>query len=158
MTTTIPFDGTTAVSLKASDQSRFDQWNRTEVEFDCGKLVHDLFDEQALRTPEKTAIICRDRVLTYAGLRDKVHRLARRLRKLGVGPETVVAIFMDRSIDMVVAMLGVLKAGGAYLPLDPGFPPERVAFMLAGQRYASYSHSAASQESSWEFARHRRQP
>ncbi len=131
MTTTIPFDGTTAVSLKASDQSRFDQWNRTEVEFDCGKLIHDLFDEQALRTPEKTAIICRDRVLTYAGLRDKVHRLARRLRKQGVGPETVVAIFMDRSIDMVVAMLGVLKAGGAYLPLDPGFPPERVAFMLA---------------------------
>ena len=131
MTTTIPFDGTTAVSLKASDQSRFDQWNRTEVEFDCGKLVHDLFDEQARRTPEKTAIICRDRVLTYAGLRDKVHRLARRLRKQGVGPETVVAIFMDRSIDMVVAMLGVLKAGGAYLPLDPGFPPERVAFMLA---------------------------
>ena len=131
MTTTIPFDGTTAVSLKASDQSRFDQWNRTEVEFDCGKLVHDLFDEQARRTPEKTAIICRDRVLTYAGLRDKVHRLARRLRKQGVGPETVVAIFIDRSIEMVVAMLGVLKAGGAYLPLDPGFPPERVAFMLA---------------------------
>src|SRR5580704_10584981 len=109
----------------------FVEWNRTEVEFDCGKLIHDLFDEQVLRTPEKTAIVCRDRVLTYAGLREKVDRLARRLRKLGVGPETVVAIFMERSIDMVVAMLGVLKAGGAYLPLDPGFPPERVAFMLA---------------------------
>lgn len=130
MTTTIPFDGTTAVSLKASDHSRFDHWNRTEVEFDCGKLVHDLFDEQALRTPEKIAIICRDRVLTYGGLREKVHRLARRLRRLGVGPETVVAIFMERSIDMVAAMLGVLEAGGAYLPLDPGFPPERVRFML----------------------------
>ena len=115
MTTTIPFDGTTAVSLKASDHSRFDQWNRTEVEFDCGKLVHDLFDEQALRTPEKIAIICRDRVLTYGGLREKVHRLARRLRRLGVGPETVVAIFMERSIDMVVAMLGVLE-GGRSLP------------------------------------------
>ena len=130
MTTTIPFDGTMAVSLKAPDHCRFDQWNRTEVEFDCGKLVHDLFDEEALRTPEKTAIICGDRVLTYAGLREKVHRLARRLRVLGVGPETVVAIFMERSIDMVAAMLGVLEAGGAYLPLDPGFPPERVRFML----------------------------
>jgi amino acid adenylation domain-containing protein len=130
MTTTIPFDGTTAVSLTASDHSRFDQWNRTEVEFDCGKLIHNLFDEQALRTPEKIAIICRDRVLTYAGLREKVHRLARHLRKLGIGPETVVAIFMERSIDMVAAMLGVLEAGGAYLPLDPEFPPERVGFML----------------------------
>ena len=149
MTTTIPFDGTTAVPLKASDHRRFDEWNRTEVEFDCGKLVHDLFDEQALRTPDKTAIICRDQVLTYAGLRGKVHRLARRLRNLGVGPETVVAIFMERSIDMVVAMLGVLKAGGAYLPLDPGFPPERVSLHARGQRYACHSHSAASQESSW---------
>jgi amino acid adenylation domain-containing protein len=131
MTTTIPLEGTTAVLFNATDHSRFVEWNRTEVEFDCGKLIHDLFDEQVLRTPEKTAIVCRDRVLTYAGLREKVDRLARRLRKLGVGPETVVAIFMERSIDMVVAMLGVLKAGGAYLPLDPGFPPERVAFMLA---------------------------
>jgi amino acid adenylation domain-containing protein len=130
MTTTIPFDGTTAVPLKAADHRRFDDWNRTEVEFDCGKLVHDLFDEQALRTPDKTAIICRDQVLTYAGLRGKVHRLARRLRNLGVGPETVVAILTERSLDMVVAMLGVLQAGGAYLPLDPGFPPERVSFML----------------------------
>src|ERR1700719_1375580 len=129
MTTTIPFDGTTAVSLKASDHSRFDRWNRTEVEFDCGKLVHDLSDEQALRPPEKPAIICRDRVLTYAGLREKVHRLARRLRKLGVGPETVVAIFMERSIDMVVAMLGVLAAGGGHLSLHSHFPPSRVRFI-----------------------------
>src|SRR5580704_4785434 len=109
MTMTIPLEGTTAVLFKETDHSRFVEWNRTEVEFDCGKLIHDLFDEQVLRTPEKTAIVCRDQVLTYAGLREKVHRLARRLRKLGVGPETVVAIFMERSIDMVVAMLGVLK-------------------------------------------------
>ena len=130
MTTTIPLDGTTTVSLKPSDHNRFNEWNRTEVEFDCGKLVHDLFDEQALRTPEKTAIICRDRALTYADLRRKADRLALHLRKLGVGPETIVAICMERSLDMMVAVMGVLKAGGAYLPLDPTFPPDRVAFML----------------------------
>jgi amino acid adenylation domain-containing protein len=130
MTTTIPFDGTTAVSLTASDHSRFDGWNRTEVEFDCGKLVHDLFDQQALQTPDKIAVVCRDQALTYAGLRKMADRLALHLRKLGVGPETIVAICMERSLDMMVALMGVLKAGGAYLPLDPTFPPDRVAFML----------------------------
>jgi amino acid adenylation domain-containing protein len=127
---TTAFYGATAASMTASDQGRLAEWNRTDAEFDSEKRVHDLFDQQALRTPEKTAVICRDQFLTYAGLRNRAQQLARRLRNLGVGPETIVAISMERSLDMMVAMLAVLNAGGAYLPLDPAFPPERVAFML----------------------------
>jgi amino acid adenylation domain-containing protein len=113
-----------------SDIDRLIEWNRTDVEFDSDKCIHDLIEAQALRTPEKTAVICRDRSLTYRELWEKASKLARRLQRLGVGPETVVAILMDRSLDMIVALLGVLKAGGAYLPLDPTFPSERVALML----------------------------
>ena len=127
---TTAFNRPAAPELTAADQIRLAEWNRTEVEFDAGKRVHDLFDEQALRTPEKTAVICRDQSLTYARLRERAQRLARHLHKLGVGPETVVAISMERSLDMMVALLGTLSAGAAYLPVDPAFPPERVGFML----------------------------
>jgi len=126
-----PHNGTTDAPQTAADQRhRFAEWNRTDVEFDADKRLHDLIDEQMLRTPEKVAVICRDQALTYAGLSERARHLAARLSKLGVGPETIVAISMERSLDMMVAMLGVLKAGAAYLPLDPGFPPDRVAFML----------------------------
>jgi len=127
---TTPFNLASTASPTESDQRRLSEWNHTYVEFDSQKLVHDLFEEQAMRTPEKTAVICRDQTLTYASLRKKAQQLALRLRKLGVGPETIVAISMERSLEMMVTLLGILKAGGAYLPLDPAFPPERVAFML----------------------------
>jgi amino acid adenylation domain-containing protein len=127
---TTPSDRPAAGSLTASEQIQLVEWNRTGVEFDSEKCVHHLLNEQATRTPEKCAVICRDQTLSYAQLRKRAHQLAGRLRKLGVGPETIVAISMERSLDMVVALLGVLNAGGAYLPLDPAFPPERVAFML----------------------------
>src|SRR5271154_6319399 len=117
-------------SMTATDRDRLIEWNRTEVAFESDKCIHDLFEAQALRTPEKTAVIYRDKALTYRALWEKVRRLATHLRALGVKPETIVAIMMDRSLDMMVAMLAVLKAGGAYLPLDPAFPAERVALML----------------------------
>jgi len=116
--------------MTANDRDRLIGWNRTEVAFESDKCIHDLLEAQALRTPEKTAVICRDKALTYRALWEKVRRLAAHLRGLGVKPETVVAIMMDRSLDMMVALLAVLKAGGAYLPLDPAFPAERVALML----------------------------
>ena len=116
--------------MTATDRDRLIEWNRTDVAFESDKCIHDLLEAQALRIPEKTAVICRDNALTYRALWEKVRRLATHLRGLGVKPETVVAIMMDRSLDMMVAMLAVLKAGGAYLPLDPAFPAERVALML----------------------------
>ena len=116
--------------MTSHDRARLDEWNRTDLKFESENSVHDLLEAQALLTPEKTAVVCRDRSLTYRSLWERVRRLAIHLRELGVGPNTIVAIMMDRSLDMMVAMLSVLKAGGAYLPLDPAFPAERVAFML----------------------------
>ncbi|MHB8392189.1 MAG: AMP-binding protein, partial [Acidobacteriaceae bacterium] len=85
---TILFDGTiTDSSTAPNDVGRLVEWNSTEVEFDAHKRIHDLFDEQALRTPEKTAVICRDRALTYESLAERVQQLAGRLRELGVGAE-----------------------------------------------------------------------
>jgi amino acid adenylation domain-containing protein len=94
-------------------------------------LIHQLFATQAVRTPKAIALVCEDRRLTYAQLDEQSNQLAHYLRSLGVGAETLVGVCMDRSVEMVVALLGVLKAGGAYLPLDPSYPRERLAFMLA---------------------------
>jgi amino acid adenylation domain-containing protein len=116
--------------MTSQDKARLAEWNRTDVKFESDKCVHDLLEAQSHLTPEKTALICRDRSLTYRSLWEKVRRLSTHLRGLGVAPETIVAIMMDRSLDMMVALLGVLKAGGAYLALDPAFPSERIAFML----------------------------
>src|SRR5271170_8164447 len=116
--------------MTVKDRDRLLEWNRTDVAFESDKCIHDLLEAQALRTPDMTAVICRDDALTYRALWEKVRRLANHLRRLGVKPETIVAIMMDRSMDMMIAMLAVLKAGGAYLPLDPAFPAERVALML----------------------------
>ena len=90
-----------------------------------------LFAAQAARTPDATAVIFEDRVLTYAALDAHANRLAHHLQSLGVGPETMVGLCVERSPEMVVGLLGILKAGGAYLPLDPNYPRERLAFMLA---------------------------
>jgi amino acid adenylation domain-containing protein len=104
-------------------------WNATgrEVAF---VPVHEQVAAQALLSPDAVALTFEGRDLTYAALDARANRLARRLRSLGVGTEVRVAIALERSLDMVVALLAVLKAGGAYLPLDPAFPPERLAYML----------------------------
>jgi amino acid adenylation domain-containing protein len=108
--------------------------NRTEVKFDSTKCVQDLLEEQARRTPTKTAVVFRDQELTYRALQERADRLARRLRALGVGRNTIVAICMNRSLDVVAGLWAILKAGGAYLPVDPLFPPARVEFMLSDSK------------------------
>ena len=90
-----------------------------------------LFAAQAARTPDAVAVVFEDRSLTYAALDAHSNRLASHLRGLGVGPETVVGLCVERSPEMVVGLLGILKAGAAYLPLDPNYPRERLAFMLS---------------------------
>jgi amino acid adenylation domain-containing protein len=106
-------------------------WNAAPVESGAGRCVHELFEDQATGAPEAVAIVCGGEHLTYSELNSRANRLGRRLRRLGVGPEIIVAVYMERSLEMIVALLGVMKAGGAYLPLDPEYPKSRLMFMLA---------------------------
>lgn len=106
-------------------------WNRTETAFPRDKTIHELFAGQAARAPEAVAVVDGARRMTYRELDARAGELAQRLRELGVGPDVCVGVFLERSLEMIVAMLAALKAGGAYLPLDTVHPPERLAFMLA---------------------------
>jgi amino acid adenylation domain-containing protein len=94
------------------------------------RCIHEWIMAQAEATPDRIAVVSGTQTLTYRELDIKSNRLANHLRAMGVGPEVLVGICLDRSADMVVALLAVLKAGGAYLPLDPGFPERRLSFML----------------------------
>ncbi len=106
------------------------QWNDTAADYPRDQCIHQMFEEQARRTPEAVAVVFEDRPLTYAQLNARANQLAHHLRRLGVGPEVLVGICVERSLEMVVGLLGILKAGGAYVPLDPDYPAERLAFML----------------------------
>ena len=106
------------------------RWNDTARDLGPA-LVPELFAAQAARTPDAIAVMFEGRALTYAALDAHANRLAHHLRMLGVGPETVVGLCVERSLEMLIGLLAILKAGGAYVPLDAGYPPERLEFMLA---------------------------
>lgn len=105
-------------------------WNATERDYPFEQCLHQLIEAQVARTPEKPALVFAEEQLTYRELNARANQLARYLQRLGVGPDVMVSVVMERSFEMVVALLGILKAGGAYVPLDPALPPERLAFML----------------------------
>jgi amino acid adenylation domain-containing protein len=107
-----------------------EEWNDTKTELPSEQCIHEMFEQQAQRTPEAVAVICEGCSLTYRELNQRANQLAHALRESGVGPEVIVGVYMERSLEMVVALLGVLKSGGAYIPLDPAYPAERLAFML----------------------------
>ena len=92
--------------------------------------IHQLFEAQVERTPDATALVFEDQQLTYGELNCRANRIARSLRKSGVGPEVPVGVCLERSLEVVISLLGVLKAGGVYLPLDPVYPKQRIGFML----------------------------
>ncbi|HEY0174085.1 MAG TPA: amino acid adenylation domain-containing protein [Pyrinomonadaceae bacterium] len=106
------------------------EWNDTRTDYPRDACVQQLFEEQAERTPDAVALVFGEDRLTYAELNARANQIARRLRTLGVGPEVIVGLCLERSMEMVVSLLGVLKAGGAYLPLDPEYPLERLSFMM----------------------------
>jgi amino acid adenylation domain-containing protein len=106
-------------------------WNATETPFPRESCLHELFDEQAARTPDAIAARDQQGELTYAELRERANRLAHHLRRLGAGPDVPVAICAGKSVDVAVGLLGIVKAGSAYLPLDAATPPARMAAMLA---------------------------
>jgi amino acid adenylation domain-containing protein len=95
------------------------------------QCVHELFELQAAETPNATALVFKDQSLSYQELNTRANQLAHRLRELGVGPEVRVALCLERSLDLVVGLLAILKAGGAFVPIEPNSPRERMAFLLA---------------------------
>jgi non-ribosomal peptide synthetase component F len=105
------------------------KWNR-ERSYRVDRCLHELIVAQVERTPHATALTFENQFVTYRELNDRANRLAHHLRTLGVGPDVLVSIFMERSVEMLVGLLAVLKAGGAYVPIDPAYPPERIAFIL----------------------------
>jgi len=101
----------------------------TQVEattWSAGRAIHRVFEEQAARFPERIAAIFEGAELTYGELNQKANKVAHYLQQRGVGPETVVGLCVERSLEMLVGLLGILKAGGVYLPLDPHYPRERL--------------------------------
>ncbi|MEU7143615.1 non-ribosomal peptide synthase/polyketide synthase [Nocardia sp. NPDC046473] len=107
------------------------RWNDTTAPVDADVTVVDLFRVQVARTPDAVAVVCAGTEVTYRELDARSDALASVLISRGVGPDRVVAVALPRSVKLIVALLGVLKAGGAYLPIDPGYPSDRVAFVLA---------------------------
>ena len=117
--------------LSASERDQLlETWNATHAIFPADRCIHELFETQAARTPDAMAVTFGASRLSYGALNRRADELAGQLRALGVGPDVLVALFLERSLDMVVGMLAVLKAGGAYVPLDPAHPPARLAYML----------------------------
>ena len=119
--------------LLSQDENRrlLIEWNDTGKEYAKKKCLHQLFEEQVERTPDAIALIFEDQQLTYRELNSRANRLAHYLHKRGVGADVLVGICFERSMEMVVGLLGILKAGGGYVPLDPSYPKERLEFMLA---------------------------
>lgn len=106
------------------------EWNDTQRDYPKARCFHELFAAQVQRMPDAIAVVFDDRQLTYRELDQRANQLAHHLQKMGVGPDVLVGISLERSLDMIIALLGVLKAGGAYVPLDPAFPQERLIYML----------------------------
>jgi amino acid adenylation domain-containing protein len=119
---------------EAERQQVLVEWNDTAMEYPRNLCLHQMFEAQVERAPDACALIFKDKSVTYAELNRRANQLAWRLAKHGVGPEVAVGICAERSIEMIVGLLSILKAGGACLPLDPEYPKERLAFMLQDGR------------------------
>ncbi|QHO77852.1 non-ribosomal peptide synthetase [Bradyrhizobium sp. CCBAU 051011] len=117
--------------LSADEVQQRTAWNATVLEYPAELCAHQLVEAQVRATPHDTALICGDENLSYLELNSRANSLAHHLRAIGVGPESPVGICLERSVDMIVALLAVLKAGGPYVPLDPTYPAERLAYMLS---------------------------
>jgi amino acid adenylation domain-containing protein len=116
-----------------TDQEQYQQlviWNDTDATYPKCTTIHQLFEEQVRRTPHRVALVCNDISLTYDELNRKANQLARYLQSNGVGHQTFVGLCVERSIEMLIAIWGVLKAGGVYVPIDPAYPTERIAYIL----------------------------
>lgn len=106
-------------------------WNRTDAPFPADQCLHELFEQHTKTTPDQIAAVFRNEKLTYAQLDARANQLAGHLRTLGAGPDKIIGISIERSLDIMVGLLGIMKAGAAYLPLDPSYPRERLEYMVS---------------------------
>jgi amino acid adenylation domain-containing protein len=123
--------------LRPAERQQLAAWSRTQQPYPRDLCVQDLVEAQVRRTPDAVAALFGDRRLTYRELNERANRLAHYLRGLGAGPDRLVGLCLERSLELVVGTLAVLKAGAAYVPLDPAYPAERLAVMLADARPAA---------------------
>ncbi|HEX8393727.1 MAG TPA: amino acid adenylation domain-containing protein, partial [Longimicrobium sp.] len=142
-----PESRVSALSMMGEDERRtvLREWNRTAVDHRVD-VLHRLVSEQARRTPNTPAVVSEEESLTYAELDRWANRVAHRLRGMGAGPERRVAVLLDRSPALVAAELGILKAGAAYVPIDPMSPPERIAYTLQDAGVAAVVASSAARD------------
>ncbi|KAA6443594.1 non-ribosomal peptide synthetase, partial [Bacillus swezeyi] len=105
-------------------------FNDTKTDYPKDKTIHQLFEEQAVKTPDHTAVVFGSQNMTYRELNEKSNQAARLLREKGIGAGSIAAILTDRSLEMIISIMGILKAGGAYLPIDPETPKDRISYML----------------------------
>lgn len=124
-------EGKAEGAVSSVDLELFARCNQTATDYPREKSIVDLFEEQVTQSPEAAAVVSDDRTLTYRELNSEANRLAHHLRDLGVKPEEMVGICFERSVDLIVAIIGILKAGCAYVPLDPKFPKSRLEYILA---------------------------
>ena len=126
----LPLVGATEQQELTEQFGRAEEWQGSSEVRGSSSTLHELFQAQVARRPEAIAVTCDGQALTYRQLNTQANRLARKLAKCGVGPDTLVGLCMDRSAELVIAILAILKAGGAYLPIDLAYPADRLAFML----------------------------
>jgi non-ribosomal peptide synthetase component F len=121
------------LSIEEEDKILY-KWNDTEHTFEDFICLHKLIEEQVNKTPDNIAVVFEDKHLTYKELNKRSNKLAHLLIRRGAGPHTLTGICAERSLEMVIAILGVLKAGGAYIPIDPEYPRDRVDFMISDSK------------------------
>jgi len=114
------------------------EFNDTKAEYPRNRVLHELFEEQVRKTPNNLAVVFNDKALTYQELNEHSNQLARTLRKRGVRPDQIVGLMVnDNSIEMIIGMISILKAGGAFLPIDPEYPKERVEYLIGNSKIAA---------------------
>jgi len=116
--------------LRGSCKQVVTEFNATQREYPQDQLIHELFEAQVQRSPQAIAVVYEGQQLTYSELNAKANQLARYLRGVGVAADELVGLCVERSVEMVVGILGILKAGRAYVPLDPSYPRERLEYLL----------------------------
>ncbi|MDL2144279.1 AMP-binding protein, partial [Flavobacterium tructae] len=115
---------------QAEERQLLNVFNNTAAAYPLDKTIVDLFEEQVKQTPTAIAVVYEDEKLTYKELDQRSNQLGHYLREQGVKPDALVGICLERSLEMLIGILGILKSGGAYVPIDPEYPADRIAYML----------------------------